>query len=90
MTDEKFPPVARFQVFGRTEVVTAPATGVLEWLVKQDQTVTAGHVLARIRDYFGQVQSEVKAPFAGKVLYIVATPPMVKGQPVAFLGEPVR
>lgn len=88
MTEEKFAPVAKFQVFGRTEVVPSPETGVLEWRVKQDQMVTAGQVLARVKNYFGEVKAEVKAPFAGKVLYIVATPPMVKGQPVAFIGEP--
>ena len=87
MTDEKFAPMGPLTVIERAEVVTAAETGVLEWLVRQDQMVAAGQTLARIKDYFGEVKVEVKAPFAGKVLYIVATPPMVKGQPVAFIGE---
>ena len=30
---------------------------------------------------------EIKAPFAGEVLYVVGTPPMNKGEPVGFIAR---
>lgn len=67
-------------------VVTSPVTGILYPHVKRDQMVKKGAVLAHVTDFFGKKIAEVKAPCAGKVLYIVATPPMVAGQPVACVG----
>ncbi len=67
-------------------VMTSPVTGILYPHVKRDQMVKKGTVLAHVTDYFGKKIAEVKAPVAGKVLYIVATPPMVEGQPVACVG----
>jgi hypothetical protein len=43
-------------------------------------------VLARITDFFGVEIALVESPLAGKVLYVVATPPIVKGQPVACVA----
>jgi predicted deacylase len=67
-------------------VVTSPVTGILYPHVKRDQMVKKGAVLAHVTDFFGKKIAEVKAPCAGKVLYIVATTPMVAGQPVACVG----
>src|SRR5258708_1569340 len=67
-------------------VVTSPVTGILYPHVKRDQMVKKGAVLAHVTDFFGKKIADVKAPCAGKVLYIVATPPMVAGQPVACVG----
>ena len=47
-----------------------------------------GALLASIADFFGRPLAEVRAPFAGVVLYVVATPPITKDQPVAFIGAP--
>jgi hypothetical protein len=33
---------------------------------------------------------EIRSPFAGAVLYVVATPAMNAGEPVAMVGEPSR
>ena len=43
-----------------------------------------------ITDFFGTKIAEVKSPVAGKVLYIVATPPIVEGQPVGCVGVPAK
>ena len=51
------------------------------------QTVAEGAVLGHVYDAYGKVLAEVKAPFAGKVLYVVGTPPVSKGEPVAFVGH---
>ncbi len=69
-------------------VVTSPGTGLLYPCVKRDQNVKKGAVLARITDFFGRKIADVKAPVSGKVLYIVATPPIVQGQPVGCVGVP--
>jgi predicted deacylase len=67
-------------------VIASPATGILYPLVERDQVVAKGTVVARITDYFGVDISLVESPLAGKVLYVVATPPIVKGQPVACVA----
>jgi predicted deacylase len=71
-------------------VVTAPETGVMDPLVTRDQNVKKGDRLAVIRDFAGSEIADVRAPFDGVVLYIVATPPAVQGQPVAFVGAAKR
>ena len=81
--------------FDRSEVLRAAATGVWHPAVEKMQTVAAGTLLGRVRDPFGKVLQEVRAPFAGEVLYVVATPPATEGEPLAFVahrldGEPVR
>jgi hypothetical protein len=67
-------------------VVPSPETGVLFPKAGRDQTVRKGALLAEIRDLFGRPLAEVRSPLDGIVLYIVATPPIVKDQPVAFVG----
>ena len=79
-------PVASPVWIGRTQVLTAGVTGVLFPLVERGKMVASGDVIARINDFHGTVVEEVKAPFAGEVLYIVGTPPVSRGEPVAFVG----
>jgi predicted deacylase len=69
------------------EVLTSPATGILYPHVGPDAMVKKGAVLAHITDFFGKKIAEVKAPFAGVVLYVVATPPITEGQPVGCVGR---
>lgn len=71
-----------------TAVVTSPETGILYAQAECNQTVQKGAVLAHITDFFGKTIAEVRSPLDGLVLYIVATPPITKGQPVACIGEP--
>jgi predicted deacylase len=70
------------------EVITSPETGILYPRVKKDEKVKRGTTLAVITDFFGKKIAEVKAPVAGTVLYIVATPPISKGQPIGCVGVP--
>jgi predicted deacylase len=71
----------------RAEVLASPETGILYWHVERDQTVAKGTLLAHITDFFGQQIAEVRSPLDGVVLYVVATPPISKGQPVACVAE---
>jgi predicted deacylase len=70
------------------EVLTSPETGILYPRVERDRLVRKGDVLAHVTDFFRQPVAEITSPLDGVVLYIVATPPITKGQPVACVGEP--
>lgn len=69
------------------EVLFSPATGILYPHVEPDQPVCQGALVAHITDFFGTATVEVRTPFDGVVLYVVATPPITKGQPVACIGH---
>jgi predicted deacylase len=73
--------------FDQAEVLLAPATGVWRWNVEKMQSVAEGTLVGRVHDAYGMVLAEVRSPFAGEVLYVVATPPVTKGEPVGFIGR---
>jgi predicted deacylase len=87
MRPEGPPPVASPVWIDRSEVVTSAATGLFYPMVERGHSVAAGTLLGRITDFHGAVVQEVKAPFAGIVLYVLGTPPISKGEPVAFVGQ---
>ncbi len=69
-----------------TELLTSPATGILYPAVERGRPVKKGALVATITDFFGRELAQVRAGLDGIVLYVVATPPITKGQPVAFIG----
>ncbi len=69
-------------------VVSSPSTGILYPHVERDQRVKKGDLLAHVTDFFGKKLDDIRSPVDGIVLYIVATPPITKEQPVAFVGVP--
>jgi predicted deacylase len=71
---------------GRNEVLTSGATGLWYPAVERGYTVAEGAVIGRVTDFFGRTLEEIRAPFAGEILYIVGTPPITKGEPVGFIG----
>jgi predicted deacylase len=71
-----------------SEVLRSPATGVLTPLVGPGQAVAKGTRLATVADFFGNEIAQIHAPFAGIVLYVVATPPITQGEPVAMVAVP--
>jgi hypothetical protein len=81
-------PLSRAVLLDPTAVVASPETGILYAQVECNQMVPKGAVLAHVTDFFGKTLAEVRSPLDGLVLYIVATPPIVKGQPVACVGVP--
>lgn len=76
--------------YERTEVLRAPATGVWRPVADKMHTVAKGALVGRILDPFGNVLHEVRAPFAGEMLYVVGTPPVTEGEPLAFVAEVKR
>jgi predicted deacylase len=81
------PPVSAPVWIERSEVLTSSATGMFYAAVERGHSVAAGTVLGRVTDFHGNVLQEVKAPFAGIVLYVLGTPPISKGEPVAYVGQ---
>jgi predicted deacylase len=84
------PPVSAPMWIDRSEVVTSGTTGIFYPTVERGHSVAAGTLLGKITDFHGTVVQEVKAPFAGIVLYVLGTPPISKGEPVAFIGQVQR
>lgn len=80
------PRVANPVYLDPAEVLLSPATGILYPHVERDQHVTKDTLLAHITDFFGETIAEIRAPLDGVVLYVVATPPMVKGQPIGCVA----
>ena len=81
--------------YDKSEVLRAPADGVWYPAVDKTQMVQAGALVGTLRDPFGATLAEVRAPFAGEMLYVVATPPATKGEPLGMVaqvapGEPAR
>jgi predicted deacylase len=70
-----------------SEVLTSKFTGVWYPLVERGHTVAEGTIVGRVTDFFGKTLQEVRAPFAGEVLYVVGTPAMNEGEPVGFIGR---
>lgn len=87
MIDGKPSPVKKHVYLEPVEVLNSPATGILYPHVERGDTVKKGAVLVHITDFFGKKIADVKAPFAGVVLYVVATPPITEGQPVGCVAN---
>ncbi len=69
------------------EVLPAPETGMVRARVDAGEMVREGDLLAEIIDLYGDRRAVVSAPFDGWVNYIVATPPITEGEPVAMVSR---
>lgn len=69
------------------QVITSPGTGVFHASVRDGYAVAEGGLLGVLRDFFGDEIAEIRAPFAGVVNYVVATPPVSEGEPVAMISR---
>jgi len=71
----------------RSEVLRSSETGIFYPLVEKGHTVAKGALMGYVTDFFGKRIFELRAPFAGEVLYILGTPPVSKGEPLAMIGH---
>ncbi len=69
------------------EVVRSPATGIFEPATRDGYVVAEGALLGRLLDYFGEPIQQIRAPFAGVVNYVIATPPIREGEPLAMIAR---
>jgi len=56
-------------------------------LVSRGDHVQQGELVGYLTDYFGNRLQDVKSPYDGIVLYIIATPPMNQGEPMVMIGK---
>ena len=69
-----------------SEVLRASTTGLFYPAVSKAQAVTKGTVIGHITDFHGTKVEEIRASFDGQILYVIGTPPISKGEPVAMVG----
>lgn len=80
-------PVAHPIMLERSQVLQSGSTGLFYATVEKGHTVAEGTLIGRITDFHGAVIEEIHAPFAGEILYVLGTPPISKGEPVAFVAS---
>ncbi len=61
--------------------------GIFHPLMSRGDHVQKGELVGYLNDYFGNRLQNVYAPYDGIVLYIIATPPMSKGEPMVSIGR---
>jgi predicted deacylase len=87
MRDDGPPPLTAPQWLKRNVVLRANATGIFYPAVERRDPVVTGARIGRITDFHGNVLEEIVAPFEGEVMYVVDTPPINKGEPVAMVSS---
>jgi predicted deacylase len=86
MRDSGPAPVASPVWIEPSEVIRAGATGLFYAAVSKAQSVTKGALIGHVTDFHGVKVEELRSPFDGEILYVVGTPPITKGEPVAMVG----
>jgi predicted deacylase len=90
MRDEGPAPVADPIWLTRNVVIRAGGTGLFYPSVHCGDVVAEGAGLGRVTDFHGRVVEDIHAPLGGEVLYVVATPPVTKGEPLAMVAATGR
>ena len=75
---------------GRNQVIASHNTGIFYPAVERGHTIAEGALIGRVTDFFGKTLEEVRAPFAGEILYVIGTPPTSAGEPLAFIAAPAK
>jgi predicted deacylase len=70
----------------RYEVLRSPVTGMFRAAVEDGYAIAEDGLLGVVTDLFGDPMHEVRAPFAGVVTYVVGTPPVREGEPLAMVA----
>ena len=69
------------------KILRSEQTGLFFPLLSRGDHVQKGEKIGYITDFFGNVIQDITSPYSGILLYIVGTPPMSKGEPMAFIGK---
>ena len=69
------------------EVIKSPHTGIFRATVRDGYHIAKGGKLGVLLDFFGDEIEEIRAPFSGVVNYVIATPPVSKGEPLAMISR---
>jgi hypothetical protein len=90
MIDEKEIPNQGVVWLKDYEVIRAQATGVFQASVRDGYAVAEGTLIGELLDLFGEPIMDIRAPFAGVVNYVVGTPPVSEGEPLAMISKIVE
>jgi predicted deacylase len=69
------------------QVIRAPASGIFKAAVRDGYAIAGNGLLGELFDPFGERIAEIRAPFAGVVNYVLGTPPVSEGEPVAMVSK---
>ena len=75
---------------GDYKVITSPRSGIFRAVIKDGDFVAEDAVLGVLVDFFGNELLTIRAPFAGVVNYVISTPPVNEGEPVAMISKVVE
>ncbi len=70
----------------KTTYIRSDYEGLFYPLTKGGAHVQEGELLGYLTDFFGNVLQKAIAPHDGIVMYVIATPPMSKGEPMVKIG----
>ena len=68
-------------------VIKSPQAGIFRAVTKDGYAVAEGAVLGVLLDFFGNELATIRAPFSGVVNYVISTPPVSQGEPVAMISK---
>jgi hypothetical protein len=70
----------------KTTYIRSEHEGIFYRLSHAGAHVQKGELLGYLTDFFGNIIQKAVAPHDGIVMYIIATPPMSKGEPMVKIG----
>jgi predicted deacylase len=70
----------------KTTYIRSEHEGIFYPLSQGGRHVQKGELLGYLTDFFGNIIQKTIAPHDGIVMYIIATPPMSKGEPMVKIG----
>jgi predicted deacylase len=70
----------------RNEVLRSGSTGLFYGTVQRGQRVAKDDKIGHVTDFHGKMLEQIRAPFDGEILYVIGTPPINKGEPIAMIG----
>jgi len=68
-------------------VIKSPQSGIFRAVTREGYAVAEGATLGMLVDYFGNELTTIRAPFSGVVNYVISTPPVSEGEPVAMISK---
>jgi uncharacterized protein len=69
------------------QVIQSPHTGIFRAAVRDGYIISKGGKLGVLVDLFGDEIQEIRAPFSGVVNYVIGTPPVSEGEPLAMISR---
>lgn len=70
----------------KTTYIRSEHEGIFYPLTEGGRHVKQGELLGYLTDFFGNTIQKAAAPHDGVVMYVIATPPMSKGEPMVKIG----